>query len=94
MSLVSFKRAFGKPWSTALHFMGAGGIVQSGYAKKEMDSCFLLKEKDRINSLLLSASDTKQFSIQILLTMIVQFGIPVESMKSNKVPFNILQTIL
>lgn len=34
--------------------------------------CFLLKEKDRVTSLAFSAFDTHQFSIQILLTMIVQ----------------------
>lgn len=36
-----------------------------------------------------TASDTNQFSIQMLLTMIVQFAISVESMKSNNVPFNV-----
>ena len=54
--------------------------------------CFLPKETDKKSSLLLSNFDTNQFSVKILLTMIVlllaeQFS--VDSMKYNKVPSNI-----
>lgn len=69
-------------------FMELEGSYSQDMLKRD-GLCFLLKEKHRINSLLLSASDTNQFSIQILLTMIVQFGISVDSMKSNKALFNI-----
>lgn len=52
--------------------------------------CFLPKETDKKSSLLLSNFDTNQFSVQILLTMIVLFEqFSVDSMKSNKVPSNI-----